>query len=123
MARKQGKTAFAAGLCLYHLIADGEAAAEVYLAANSRDQAKIAYKMCKNFAGKLDPKEQLLRILRDEITFDKTLSTLKVLAADAAKLDGPNPSMFLLDEYHAAKNSGLKMFFNPVKVCVRTLCK
>ena len=42
MARKQGKTALAAGLCLYHLIADGEAAAEVYLAANSRDQAKIA---------------------------------------------------------------------------------
>lgn len=128
MARKQGKTAFAAGLCLYHLIADGEAAAEVYLAANSRDQAKIAYDMCKNFCRTIDRKEQLLRVFRDKITFEKTLSTLKVLAADAAKLDGPNPSMFLLDEYHAAKNNKLKnvlqsgkgMRENPMQVIITT---
>ena len=55
MARKQGKTAFAAGLCLYHEIADGEAGAEVYLAANSREQAKIAFKFCSQFAKKMDP--------------------------------------------------------------------
>ncbi|MEG1546801.1 MAG: terminase large subunit, partial [Bacteroides sp.] len=33
---------------------------------------------------------------------------LKVVAADSTKLDGPNPSMFLLDEYHAAKDTRLK---------------
>ncbi|MEG1838459.1 MAG: terminase TerL endonuclease subunit [Bacteroidaceae bacterium] len=108
MARKQGKTALAAGLGLYHEIADGEAAAEVYLAANSREQAKVAYTMCKNFAKTIDSKEQLLKIYRDSITFDKTLSILKVVAADSTKLDGPNPSMFLLDEYHAAKDTRLK---------------
>lgn len=128
MARKQGKTAFAAGLSLYHEIADGEAAAEVYLAANSRDQAKIAYTMCRNFAKTIDKKEQLLKVFRDSITFDKTLSVLKVLAADAAKLDGPNPSMFLLDEYHAAKDTKLKdvlqsgqgMRENPMQVIITT---
>ena len=41
MARKNGKSAFAAALCLYHLIADGESAAEVYLAANSKDQVTL----------------------------------------------------------------------------------
>ena len=128
MARKQGKTAFAAGLCLYFLIADNEAAAEVYLAANSRDQAKIAYTMCKNFAKTIDPKEQLLKIYRDNITFDATLSMLKVLAADSSKLDGPNPSMFLLDEFHAAKDNSLKnvlesgqgMRENPMQMIITT---
>lgn len=108
MARKNGKSAFAAALCLYHLIADGEANAEVYLAANSKDQAKVSFKMCRNFVSGLDPKHKYLESFRDQINFDKTLSFMKVLAADSSKLDGPNPSMFLLDEYHAAKNSGLK---------------
>ena len=108
MARKNGKSAFAAALCLYHLIADGESAAEVYLAANSKDQAKVSFKMCRNFVSGLDPKHRYLESFRDQINFDRTLSFLKVLAADSSKLDGPNPSMFLLDEYHAAKNSGLK---------------
>lgn len=108
MARKNGKSAFAAALCLYHLIADGEANAEVYLAANSKDQAKVSFTMCKNFVQGLDPKHKYLESYRDRINFDKTLSFLRVLAADSSKLDGPNPAMFLLDEYHAAKNSSLK---------------
>ena len=43
VSRKQGKTALAAALCLYYLIADGEDGAEVLLAANSKEQAKIAF--------------------------------------------------------------------------------
>ena len=43
ISRKQGKTALAAALCLYFLIADGEDGAEVDLAANSKEQAKIAF--------------------------------------------------------------------------------
>ena len=128
MARKQGKTAFAAGLCLYHLIYDKEPAAEVYLAANSRDQAKIAYNFCKNFALGLDRKGKFLNVFRDNITFDATKSKLRVLAADATKLDGPNPSMYLLDEYHAARSTELKdvlqsgqgMRDNPMSVIITT---
>lgn len=126
MARKQGKTALSAGLSLYHLVGDGEAGAEVYLAANSRDQAKIAYKYTQAFADNLDRKHQLLRTYRDNITFQKTHSTLKVLAADASKLDGPNPSMFLLDEFHAARDTSLKdvlqsgqgMRLNPMQIII-----
>ena len=36
-SRKQGKTALAAALCIYFLIADGEDGAEVDLAANSKE--------------------------------------------------------------------------------------
>ena len=45
LARKQGKTFLAALFCLFALIADGEDAAEVLLAANSKEQARIAFEI------------------------------------------------------------------------------
>jgi phage terminase large subunit-like protein len=128
MARKQGKSAFAAVLCLYHLIADGEASAEVYLAANSKDQAKVSFDMCSVFSKELDPKGRYLSPFRDRINFDKTLSFLRVLAADDSKLDGFNASMYLLDEYHAAKTPAVKnvlqssqgMRENPMSIIITT---
>lgn len=128
MARKQGKSAFASALALYHFIADGEMNAEVYFAANSKDQARIAFTMCKNFVLSLDSKQQILRPMRDTIEYRKTLSILRVLAADDTKLDGFNASMFLIDEYHAAKDSRLKdvlqssqgMRSQPMKIIITT---
>lgn len=128
IARKNGKTAFAAGLCLYHLIADGEMDAEVDLAANSKDQAKIAFKFCSRFARGIDPKGKSLEPYRDKVTYNKMLGVLQVFAADDSKLDGFNASMYLIDEYHAAKNSRLKdvlqssqsMRDNPMAVIITT---
>lgn len=129
VARKNGKTALAAGIGLNALINDDEAGAEVYFAANSKEQVKIsAWPLCSNFAKKFDTKERYIRVFRDTITFDKTASWLKVLAADSTKLDGPNPSTFVLDEYHAAKNNSLKAVLesgqgtrdNPLEIIITT---
>lgn len=128
IARKNGKTAFGAALCLYHLIADGEAGAEVQLAANSKDQAKVAFKMCSAFTRGIDARRKILKTYRDSILLKKNESILKVIAADDSKLDGFNASMFLLDEYHAAKNSRMKdvlqssqgMRDNPIGVIITT---
>lgn len=108
VSRKNGKTALAAALCLYYLIADGEDGAEVDLAANSKDQAKIAFSFCSTFAKQLDPKAKVLRAYRDSILFDVNNSKLKVFAADDSKLDGFNASFGLVDEYHSAKNSRVR---------------
>ena len=108
MARKQGKTAFAAGLALYCAFADGEPGAEVDLAANSKEQAKIAYEFCEAYAAQLDPRGTQLSRYRDRINDKRTKSKLQVFAADDTKLDGFDASMYLLDEYHAAKNSKLR---------------
>lgn len=108
VSRKNGKTALAAALCLYFLIADGESGAEVDLAANSREQATIAFDFCYNFAKQLDPKEKTLTSKLKGITFKANNSKLKVFAADASKLDGFNASFGLVDEYHAAKNSKVR---------------
>lgn len=108
VARKNGKTALSSALSLYHLIADGEGEAQVLLAANSKDQAKIAFKMTRNFAKKLDPTEEHLRSFRADILFDETDSELKVLASDSSKLDGYNCSFGLIDEYHSASTSEVR---------------
>lgn len=129
IARKNGKTALAAGIGFNGLINDGEDGAEVYFAANSKDQVKIsAWPLCSNFAKGLDPNGDYLTVYRDTIKFDKTKSWLKVLASDSTKLDGPNPSTFILDEYHAARDNSLKgvlesgqgMRENPLAIIVTT---
>lgn len=107
LARKQGKTALGAGICLWGLIADGEMNAEVDLAANSKEQAKICFKMCTNYARSLDPRWQYLKPFRDKIEFEHTLSTMHVFAADDSKLDGYNASLYLLDEFHSAPDQRL----------------
>ena len=108
ISRKQGKTALAAALCIYFLIADGEDGAEVDLAANSKDQAKIAFSFCSAFTKQLDPNRKYLKAYRDSILLDLNNSKLKVFAADDSKLDGFNASFGLIDEYHSAKNSKVR---------------
>lgn len=108
ISRNQGKTALAAALCIYFLIADGEDGAEVDLAANSKDQAKIAFSFCSAFTRQLDPKCKYLKAYRDSILMDINNSKLKVFAADDSKLDGFNASFGLIDEYHSAKNSKVR---------------
>lgn len=107
VSRKQGKTALAALFCLWFLIGDGESGAEVDLAANSRQQASIAYEFCANYAKQLDPSGKELKILRNGIKLKLNDSNLNVFAADSTKLDGFNASFALIDEYHAAKDSRL----------------
>ena len=107
VSRKNGKSCYAAALCLWFLIGDGESGAEVDLAANSRQQAQISYEFCANYAKQLDPSGKDLKILRNGIKLKLNDSNLNVFAADSTKLDGFNASFALIDEYHAAKDSRL----------------
>jgi Phage terminase-like protein, large subunit len=128
IARKNGKTAFAAGIALYCLIADGENEAEVDFAANCKDQAGIAFKISKTFIRALNSEK--LSVYRDYVIYDKDgqENIISVLAADDTKLDGFNPSVYILDEFHAAKNgklrdvleSGMGMRDNPLSIIITT---
>lgn len=99
VSRKNGKSCLAAALCMYFLIADGEDGAEVDLAANSREQAKVAYEFCYEFAKQLDPFGKYLTSHLKGIKFNLNASNLKVFAADASKLDGFNASFGLIDRH------------------------
>lgn len=105
LARKNGKSFFAAAIALYNLIADGEANAEVEIIANSAKQAGIVFSMCKNLVDGLDSKHKYFKAYRDKIKFDATKSFLQVLSTDVNSNDGWNSSLFVVDEYHSAPNS------------------
>lgn len=108
LARKNGKSMWAAAIALYALIGDGEANAEVEFIANSSKQAQICFDMCRNMVEKLDPKRKLFKTYRDKIKFDATKSFLQVLSSDSGLNDGWNSSCFVADEVHAYADS--KMF-------------
>ena len=103
VARKNGKTQLAAAISLYFLIAEGEANAEAVLAANSREQAKLAFSAVSKMSQKLDPQEKYIRSYRNEVKYQNNL--IKIVSSDSSKLDGMNCSLVILDEYHAASTS------------------
>ncbi len=107
VARKCGKSTLAAGIMLYMLTADGENEAQIIFAANSYSQAQLAFTMSKNFISNLDKKGKDFKTYRDQIRFPSTKSVMRVVSADADKLDGLNCSAFVLDEYHAAKSNNV----------------
>lgn len=106
--KKNGKSTLSAVLCLYMMIADREPAAEVYLCASSKDQAKIVYKEAKKF---IDESPRLQRVIRVreyaskfESKRDKGHSHLQVLAYENRGKHGFIPHFTLFDEFHEQPN-------------------
>lgn len=128
MSRKQGKTALVAALSLYSLLADDEEAAEILLAANSKDQAKIAFNMVRAYAKGIDPEENKIKRFRSDIILRDSPAFIKTLAADSSKIDGYNCSVGIIDEYHSAPNSQVRdvirssqgMRVNPLLITITT---
>lgn len=98
IARKNGKTQLAAAIALYALVGEGESAAQVIAAANSKDQAKILLNAATSLAKSVDGKKRYLQPYRSEIRYPKTDSFLKIVSADTSKLDGLNCSTFIIDK-------------------------
>lgn len=107
LARKAGKTFFAAALMLAIILTDKEQGAEGYMIANSAQQAGIAFEHASNQCSTIDPKGKIFSRYRSEIRIPLTKSKIKVLSSDTSTLDGLNPSVFICDEYHEAKSEEL----------------
>jgi len=112
VARKNGKTTFAAALSLYMMVLDGEDGAEIYTAATKRDQAKICWTEARNMVGKSPALSNKIARFQSALTMESTLSKMEPLAADSDKLDGLNPHFAVVDEYHAHKTD---MLYNVLK--------
>ena len=109
LPRKSGKTTLAAGIGLYLLIADGEAGAEIYSAATTRDQAKIAWTQAKQMAEVMVKDHPtlngVLATYQAAIAVTRTNSTFKPVSREAGHLDGLNAHGVILDEVHAHPTS------------------
>lgn len=99
-AKGCGKTPLGAGLMLYLLIADGERGAQVYMAAVSKDQAKLAF----TDADKMVASSPYLRVLVDRkvnnLAILETGSYLRPISSEKRGLDGKRVHGALIDEEH-----------------------
>lgn len=107
VARKNGKTTFAAAIALYMLVLDGEDGAEVYMAATTRGQARICWTEARNMVGKSSALTKKIQRWSHALTMESTLSKMEPLSRDSDKLDGLNPHFAVIDEFHAHKSDDL----------------
>ncbi|MBM7770905.1 phage terminase large subunit-like protein [Actinokineospora baliensis] len=108
VARKNGKTALAAALALYHLCADTrDKAPEVVCAANTREQARLLFREAARMVRMSPILSEMCTVLRDRIVCHATGGSFFAVSADAGLQQGLNPSFVVMDEYAQAKNSDL----------------
>lgn len=107
VARKNGKSTWAAGLALYLLVADGEAGPEIYSAATKKDQAKIIWAEVKRMIKKSPALNKHLKCLVSSIKCGFNEGSFEPLGSDSDKLDGLNVHGALIDELHAIKDKNL----------------
>lgn len=104
VCRKSGKSAIISIMALKALLEENNA--QVIVAANSASQASILFKMASSYLKSLGGKvDKLFRRFRDRIMFDKTDSSMRVVSADASRLDGLNCNFAVVDEISQAPNS------------------
>lgn len=110
VARKNGKTELAAAILLFGLVADGEYGAECYSVATTRDQAGLSFKAAKEMARRLRTDSpgaaKMLTVYKHSIATN-TNAFIQALSSDSHTLDGLNPHMGLVDEYHEHKTNAL----------------
>jgi phage terminase large subunit-like protein len=107
--KKNGKSTLMSGLSLYMLLADGEAGAEVYNAANDRKQAGIVFDEAANMVKKSAELSKVLKVIPStkRITFERTSSWYQALSAEVKTKEGLNANLVIFDEIHRFKNRDL----------------
>lgn len=108
LPRGNGKSTLIAAIALHHLVTVKDAAA--YCAAASREQARIVFEAARSFALQLDdphvvPRHLEIRWCDDPEQPKIPDRVLRVLAADAPRLHGLSPTLAIVDELHAHKDS------------------
>lgn len=118
VAKKQGKSTFAAGILLYCLIADGEVGAELYSVAASMKQAGLVFEqaagMVRQNPALNGKKGGCLKVygaaggaVQRSIVFPELGSYYKTMATDADTADGTSPHCVVVDEVHRHRTGEL----------------
>ena len=95
-----GKSTMMAGNATFLACKDGERGADIYLLANSKEQAGITFGECSRQIQASRFLAPRFRPLRDGVYYDKTQSSIKPRSSDSKRLDGLNPHGAVFDEIH-----------------------
>lgn len=103
MARKWGKSTFAAALMLLVLVFDNplEPGAELYAVATKEAQAKIVHSEAKRMVKQSPALARRLNVLSKSIECPALQSFFQVIGSDSDSTDGLNLHAAVLDELHA----------------------
>lgn len=109
MGRKNGKSEVLAGVALYMTGADDEEGAEVYGVAKDTDQATHVFRVARRMVELSPTLSRHFKIYptNKRITYPKTDSFYRVIAADAMGNLGQNPHGILVDEVIAQPDGEL----------------
>jgi phage terminase large subunit-like protein len=101
MPAGNGKTTgFAAPLGLYGLLADGVEGAQVIVVASDQRQARITQNIARRMVELDVDLADRVQVFKDHLYVPQTDSVLMALPAEAAALEGWDPSLAILDELH-----------------------
>ena len=111
VARKNGKSLFAAAVANYALFVDGEYGARIFCVAPKLDQANIIYSaIWQTVASEPELKERIKR-RKSDYYVESTNSSVQKIAFNAKKSDGFNPSFTVCDEIASWPGvNGLKQY-------------
>lgn len=103
VARKFGKSTFAAALLLLLLVFDfpADPSAELYCCATKELQARIVFREAQKMARKSPWLKKRLKLTAKAIILESVESTITPLGSDSDTTDGLNPSVIIKDELHA----------------------
>lgn len=111
IARKNGKSLFAAAIIAYCVYLDGEYGAKVYCVAPKLDQAEIVYSAFWHTIQKEPELTALIKRRKSDYYIESTNSSVKKIAFNAKKSDGFNPSLTVCDEIASwPGQAGLKQY-------------
>jgi phage terminase large subunit-like protein len=93
-------TGFAAPLGLYGLLADGVEGAQVIVVASDERQARITQNIARRMVELDQHLVDRVQVFKDHLYIPQTDSVLMALPAEAAALQGWDPSLAIIDELH-----------------------
>jgi phage terminase large subunit-like protein len=99
-AKGSGKTPLGAGIMLYMLVADGERGAQVYTAAVTKDQAKLAFTDAENMVQASPHLRELIDHKVNNLAVIETGSFMRPISSEKRGLDGKRVHGCLIDELH-----------------------
>ena len=111
IARKNGKTLFAAAIIAYCVYLDGEYGAKIFCVAPKLDQADLVYSAFWQTIQKEPELAELIRSRKADYYIESTNSSVKKIAFNAKKSDGFNPHLTVCDEIASwPGDQGLKQY-------------
>lgn len=111
IARKNGKSLFAAAIIAYCVFCDGEYGAKIFCVAPKLDQADIVYSAFWQTIQKEPELRSMIKPRKSDYYVASTNSSVKKIAFNAKKADGFNPHLTVCDEIASwPGDKGLKQY-------------